>query len=238
MVPIKPMALAGVHDAALAALRQAVPTAEHAKVLDVGAGRGALSQRICGLGYDVTACDLAPESFAVEGVSCLRVDAGGELPFPDAHFDAVLAVEVVEHLEAHARFFQQITRVLRPGGAFVFTTPNILSLKSRLKFFLTGYFYSFGPLEPGVKDPTSQHLSPFTLDRYRFVLAEAGLLLERIATDKLQGTSRVLAFLAPIIRFYARLSHGRAFAGAGEIVARQNSREALYGRTLVLTARK
>jgi SAM-dependent methyltransferase len=47
-----------------------------------------------------------------------------EAPFPDAVFDVVVSVEVLEHVEADDRFVAHAHRVLRPGGAFLMTTPN------------------------------------------------------------------------------------------------------------------
>jgi SAM-dependent methyltransferase len=46
------------------------------------------------------------------------------LPFPDACFDLVTANMVVEHLERPEEEFAEIRRVLRPGGRFLFHTPN------------------------------------------------------------------------------------------------------------------
>lgn len=43
---------------------------------------------------------------------------------PDAAFDAVVAVEVLEHVEDDAAFVRQVHRVLKPGGSFLMTTPN------------------------------------------------------------------------------------------------------------------
>lgn len=43
---------------------------------------------------------------------------------PAAAFDCVVAVEVLEHVEEDAAFVREVRRVLRPGGAFLMTTPN------------------------------------------------------------------------------------------------------------------
>jgi SAM-dependent methyltransferase len=43
---------------------------------------------------------------------------------PDGSFDAVVAVEVLEHVDEDGRFLREVYRVLRPGGTFVMTTPN------------------------------------------------------------------------------------------------------------------
>jgi SAM-dependent methyltransferase len=43
----------------------------------------------------------------------------GTIPFPDAHFDAVTCVMVLEHVAEPAPFFAEVARVLRPGGYFV-----------------------------------------------------------------------------------------------------------------------
>lgn len=43
---------------------------------------------------------------------------------PMSYFDAVSAIEVIEHVEDDEQFVRNIARVLRPGGWFVMTTPN------------------------------------------------------------------------------------------------------------------
>lgn len=55
----------------------------------------------------------------------LRVCADGtSLPFSDGQFDLITANMVVEHLPAPEQQFREIARLLKPGGKFVFHTPN------------------------------------------------------------------------------------------------------------------
>lgn len=229
------MAIAGTHERVMQVLSQAVELRGGMRALDIGAGQGAFSARLHDAGLSVSACDFVPEQFAVPGIDCRGCDLSIEpLPYPDAAFELAVAVEVLEHIDGHDRFFAEVARVLAPGGAALFTTPNILSLKSRLSFLCTGCYYSFGLLQPGVRDPVRQHISPFTLNRYQWMLSLHGLDIRTIATDKLQSSSRALAFLVPIVKLHVN-RHTRE---KRRLAAAQNCRAALFGRKLILIARK
>jgi hypothetical protein len=55
-----------------------------------------------------------------------------QLTFPDASFDLLVTQDVVEHLLDPARAFAEIARVLRPGGAHVFSVPLVSKEKPSL----------------------------------------------------------------------------------------------------------
>ncbi len=227
------LAIPGTHDRVLKAFAGAIDLQSRPRVLDIGAGQGALSLRLQEAGARVSACDVVPEQFDVPGVDFRAVGPDGRLPFDDSSFDAAIAVEVLEHIDGHDRFFAEVARVLAPGGIVLFTTPNVLSLKSRLRFLLTGFFYSFGPLEPFTRDPVSQHVAPFSVNRYEWMMSQHGLRLAGLATDRIQTSSVLLSFLVPFIRF----STWRQFGGSA-LARRQNSTVALYGRKLMVIGRK
>ena len=107
-------------------LLHGVELGEH--VLEVGAGPGAATAelrkraaRVTSLEYDHKfAARLASQNHSGNG-AVLRGDAA-TLPFPDRTFSACIAVLMFHHLrsaELQDRSFQEIFRVLRPGGAFL-----------------------------------------------------------------------------------------------------------------------
>ncbi len=69
----------------------------------------------------------ADERIAEHPLLTYRLQAlGGALPFQDETFDLVTANMVVEHVEHPEAFLLDVRRVLRPGGRFLFHTPNYL----------------------------------------------------------------------------------------------------------------
>src|SRR5205814_8070802 len=77
---------------------------------------------------------------------CAEVGADGRLPYADASCDAVVSIEVVEHVEDQFAFVRELARIAKPGAPVIVTTPNVLSLPSRLRTLLWGFPELFDPL--------------------------------------------------------------------------------------------
>jgi SAM-dependent methyltransferase len=96
-------------------------------VLDLGCGRGGVVELFW---RDVKlAAGIDPDSPSLTGhraagMPILRA-VGERLPFAGESFDLVVCVWVLEHLSEPLKVFSEVRRVLRPGGHFVFLTPNL-----------------------------------------------------------------------------------------------------------------
>lgn len=97
-------------------------------VLEVGSGRGGgaayisrylAPNRMTGLDFSPRASRFCQERHQVAGLTFITGDAEA-LPFADGSFDAVINLESSHCYGAMPEFVSQVTRVLRPGGYFLF----------------------------------------------------------------------------------------------------------------------
>ena len=130
----------GVHEFAVALVREALPRG--GRLLEVGAGSGALALRLRDAGLDVVPTDLDPPHEWIHRLDLDHPEWTEEMRGP---FDMVVCVETLEHVENPRQVLRSIRSVLRPGDRLLVSTPNITHPHSRLKMFLRGAPYIFGP---------------------------------------------------------------------------------------------
>ncbi len=115
----------------VAAYRFAAERCGGLRVVDAGCGEG-YGTRLLGevaakvVGVELVADVVAHARGAYPGTEFLAADVC-DLPLPDASFDAVVSLQVVEHLPDVGRYLAEVARVLRPGGQFICATPNRLT---------------------------------------------------------------------------------------------------------------
>jgi len=171
-----------------------------------------------------------------------------KLPYADAKYDLVTCTEVLEHLEHYRETIREVHRVLKTDGAFVLTTPNIVNLKSRVRFMVIGFYNLFGPLHFNESELHSAggHINPIGLYFLIHSLVDAGFKDIEVTIDKRQGTSMfwMLFFFLPI-KFFFLLVKRREIKRYQTIdrhnekyVDMVNDLDILLGRTLVVGCRK
>jgi SAM-dependent methyltransferase len=111
-----------------------LPDGRGKSVLDLASGPGVMIKGLRAKGYAVTCVDAAPEMVELAkreagndpAVTCEVGDAYA-LRFADGSFDAITAMGLIEYLEEEGRFLKEAARILKPGGTFVITVPNVWS---------------------------------------------------------------------------------------------------------------
>ena len=125
------------------------------RVLDAGCGVGYGAARLAEVAAEVVALDQARDPLTAGGKQYshprLRFVQGDctRFPFADSSLDAVVAFEVIEHLDEWKALIEESRRVLVPAGQFIVSTPNRL-------------YY-----EEAREDPNPFHVHEFTHDEFR-----------------------------------------------------------------------
>lgn len=219
--------------------------------LDVSAGWGHLIRRLQKdrPNWQFEACDfeLMPELGDIPGKTAnLNRDP---LPFEDNTFDLVTCTEAFEHIENYHRVVREVHRILKPGGVFFVSVPNMLSLRSRWIFLSRGLFLFYDALPTADdmgQDAWMRHISPITFFHLALSLVDHGFEDVKHYPGKLQKFSAAFYWLAAPIAKWATASaqrrrdrKGRAITPlSDELAAQHHSWNVMTSRTLIVSARK
>ena len=98
------------------------------KILEIGCGIGTIVNELNGKGHDIVGIDISGEAIEYGqkkyGDISLEVQAAETLPYEDESFEVVLSFDLFEHIAQIDKHVSEVGRVLRPGGYYLFQTPN------------------------------------------------------------------------------------------------------------------
>jgi 2-polyprenyl-6-hydroxyphenyl methylase/3-demethylubiquinone-9 3-methyltransferase len=102
------------------------------RLLDIGCGGGLMCEPLARLGFAVTGVDADESALTVARRHAkeqrlaidYRTDSAEDLAAKTEDFDAVLALEVVEHTSDPAQFMALAGQLVKPGGALIASTLN------------------------------------------------------------------------------------------------------------------
>lgn len=191
----------------------------HGRLLEVGCGAGRylralreLRPELVPVGCDVSRAALAALAASAPGIET-RVAVGDGLPAADAEFDAVLAIDVLEHVGDPERLLAEIHRVLAPGGVLHLHVPCEGDPRSLWRW-LPG---QSGP--QGLKRRLGGHLQRFRRDEILRRVEAAGFRILRV-----RNSLHLIGNLADVAVFtgLAFANHRSRAAGratTGDVVA-------------------
>ncbi|HQR70361.1 MAG TPA: class I SAM-dependent methyltransferase [Burkholderiaceae bacterium] len=161
--------------------RAALRGSKALRLLDFGCGPGYMWDHIRGTGLNWRYTGL---DFSADSVAALQARCAGESGFegvvhasclpsslPPASFDAILLLEVVEHLDDDRlhETIRETRRLLKPGGRLIVTTPHAEDLQQEMQFCP----------ECGAVFHKWQHVRSWTSEGLQAVMTEGGLAHER-----------------------------------------------------------
>ena len=161
----------------------------------------------------------------------------------DGVFDAVISTEGIEHLENHFLFLSEAHRILKRDSVLVLTTPNITALRSRVRFFGSGFFGRDGRPPNETRRHPLHHISLATFSELRYELHVSGFRIGEARHTHIKPISFLYSVDIPWIWLYTLI----AFRKEKDPVQRNRNKEIraalhsfslLFGECLMLTARK
>lgn len=233
-----PDAAEGVHEAVLALLQSDSP----GQLLDAPAGEGAFALHARERGYTVTCGDIAPARFRAHGMTCLKLDLNRHWDFEKGSFDCVVSIEAVEHLENPWHLVREANRVLKMRGTLILTTPNVLSLRSRLSYLLYGYpnyfHYMVQQDSRSKEEEPIDHINPIGFLELRHILARCGFTVEHVVANRLQKRHSLVSSLMKRLISSRGLSQVRDDQAKAAIRETLLSDPLLFGEIIIVKAKK
>ncbi len=169
-----------------------------AVILDIGAGAGIVQQmnfrgmvaRVCGI-------DLDPRVKCNPMLDEGKLSDAGHIPYPDAAFDVAFADNVMEHLADPMAVLGEVRRVLRPGGVFLFKTPNKTHYMPLIARMTPHRFHRFVNRLRGraEEDTFPTHYRANTAADVRKLAASASLTVDRL--ERIEGRPEYLRITWP-----------------------------------------
>lgn len=131
------------------AIKEIAQKDKTATVLDFGCGAGQLVEHLTALGFDAYGCDVNVRCDSPDTAKRLKsIDISSyRLPYDDASFDIIISTSVLEHAQNTKQCFEEIHRLLKPGGYALHILPGKWYLPSEPHIFvpLVNWFWPHCP---------------------------------------------------------------------------------------------
>ena len=147
-----------------AVMRPLLPQTSDFRLLDIGCGAGNMIHHLSEYGQvKGLEIDARPVSVARErGYDVDQFDATQPMPFDDGVFDAVTALDVIEHNDDDLAILHDSYRILKPGGHIIITVPAFMFLWSH-------------------NDEINAHFRRYTAKELRQKLVQTGFKVRRMS---------------------------------------------------------
>jgi 2-polyprenyl-3-methyl-5-hydroxy-6-metoxy-1,4-benzoquinol methylase len=209
---------------AINAVKKYIPS--HARIIDVAAAQGNFSLYLAELGYSVTWNDIRTD--LAEYVK-IKYETGDINYLPgncfelnlQEEFDAVLITEIIEHVAHPDLFLLNISKLVKPGGYIIMTTPNGESIRNILPRFSECSDPSIFE-DSQFKPDADGHIFLLHRDEIKSIVKGSGLILKELflfnslLASGLMKTSYISSFIpkfvVDLLEFLTSFNGGHVFS--------------------------
>lgn len=234
MLNLKQYAPEGVHQKVLEIFKNL----KRGWILDVPSGQGALSSTLEKMGFKAILGDIKRDNIIYKNGRCIQMDLNKILPFKNHSINYIVCIEGIEHLENPHHLISEFARVLKSMGYLIVSLPNVMTIKSRLRFLIYSYldyFRYFGPVPSierhQIKEYDHQHINPIFYGELKFILEKYGFKIEKVNTNRLVRKGGIFFFL---IKWLIKYKTKKKFPMDPIYI----SDEILEGENLIIIAQK
>jgi len=232
------------HKVAEQLLQEAFPSLQGRKFLDIPCGTGGFLQRIARLGGQPFGSDL--QNISQVGLDCdfKHCNMDEQLPYENAFFDGIVCIDGIEHIKRSFDFIRECTRIIKNDGILIISTPNISSLRSRWRYFLTGHHNKCKhPLDEQNITPY-HHVNMISYSELRYILHTEGFRIEKVTTNRFKIISLIYLVFWPITFLVTKMVYKRECRSKSEkligkdVVRQMHKLPVFCGESLLVLARK
>lgn len=241
-----------ISDSVLKQIRT-LPNYSTYKILDLSCGEGYIISELAKDGCNVTGTHFKEGDYIIENKKLIEnlhivegVDLHTNLPFESESFDLILMTEVLEHLETHFTVLREVSRILKKGGLFIFTSPNAYRLHSRFQFLFTGHHKLIQRRLSWDLSPTdlyANHINLINFPLTSTILSQGNIEIEHLFITRFKFKHFYIFPLHPFILLFSilRLKKHKNIAranGEKDIEKWMRSFPMLFSEQLAVVSRK
>ncbi len=212
----------------------------NSKIVDIPCGSGAFIFRLKDNGYNnVLAIDIE-NIMEIDHKDFMIGDMTKILPIEDNSIDVLVCIDGIEHINKQFDFVKEVNRILKDGGEFIISTPNISSLRSRWKWLTSGHHHKCNtPLDEN--NPNSlHHIGMISFPEIRYMLHTNGFKIQKVTTNRIKWVSWIFTLITPLAYLITTGTYYKSGKKEGtskinkEIKKIMFSKAVLFGETLVV----
>ena len=218
-------------------------TRQSGRIMDIPSGSGAFSRRLVKAGYRVVSADVV-KTEDIPGVEFFVADMNEALPLEDSSLDCITCIEGIEHLERPFDFVRECERILNDDGHLIITTPNTSSIRSRWRYFLTGFHNKCKYMLDETAPNPLHHINMFSFPALRYMLHTNGFSISLIRTNRIKAVNWLYLPLALVqygvtwlnVRRAKPIDVNRELSDA--VLGQMTTLPLLLGESMIITATK